>query len=508
MDKLKLTRKEFLTAISQGRGIALQFLKSITPKTEKYDDLIEYACERFTNLNEQNEGVNERYYFEAARLSGQCKKITDGIRNFVKGVKDFSAYSRSWRSSDDLLRACAVLCLFAKEGEEKRRISEKREARDFEVNGKEGTRYISAKGDEKQPQCVSEKGEARDFEVNGIEGTLYISAKGDEKQPQCVSEKREARDFEVNGAIQSASSCFSLKEKEELKSELIGIFKRFYEMPDAENQYTTDGETYFKSLEECLANSAESRSINGAKGVENKDIDGAEGVKIVYSETDESVFARGLFHHISDISEEMFETVSNVVIDDALADADDFKIEDFFWRYGYYDNIKNAVDRLAKTDSRYQKIIDYVVALKKERENYAADWKKANQKEKESDAKKDGIKEVRDKEERELDAKIDDVEFLLNKIKHTKDRCLFEGLLMSICDSMKYTKKYSFDVLKALYERVYCSVCRGLVVELMIEGGVVTDEIITECAFDSCGDTRAAAKAFRDGKERTGKGEK
>lgn len=76
-----MRKDTFKKLFSNGRGKAIQFLKEISPNTEKYEDIISTVCSTFTGLNLQSEGCNPEYYLSAISYCRNKINIVEKIQN-------------------------------------------------------------------------------------------------------------------------------------------------------------------------------------------------------------------------------------------------------------------------------------------------------------------------------------------------------------------------------------------------------------------------------------------
>ncbi|QVK18000.1 hypothetical protein KHQ81_14420 [Mycoplasmatota bacterium] len=75
-----MKKNTFKKLFSNGRGKALQFLREISPNTEKYEEIIVTICSTFTGLNFQSEGCNPDYYLEAISLCKNKDLIVEKVQ--------------------------------------------------------------------------------------------------------------------------------------------------------------------------------------------------------------------------------------------------------------------------------------------------------------------------------------------------------------------------------------------------------------------------------------------
>jgi hypothetical protein len=77
----------------------------------------------------------------------------------------------------------------------------------------------------------------------------------------------------------------------------------------------------------------------------------------------------------------------------------------------------------------------------------------------------------------------------------TDDTDEMHGLAWALLDIFTENKSANcFNSMTFAYEHTPCSLCRARAVELLLEQGVMPEELLAECRFDANGEIRAMAR--------------
>lgn len=82
-------------------------------------------------------------------------------------------------------------------------------------------------------------------------------------------------------------------------------------------------------------------------------------------------------------------------------------------------------------------------------------------------------------------------------LKVTYDDGGWHEVFMNVEDLLgKYKHKLNPELLRHMYRQTLCSQCRSSLVQIMSKRGVLPNDILEECCYDSYDDTRKLAASF------------